>query len=334
MGGGWYDDPAFLEILKKLNNIAERSIHYDRSSAAEIAIVVDENSLCYTERSNRLTKPLLYNQRLQIGRIGAPVDYILMDDIGIAWNYKMYVFLNAFHVSPEQKKEIKRLPDRGAKTLLWVYAPGFIGDSLDIKNSEELTGLRINYTRDTAPLEVEITQKGKAVLAIAESDVVYGTGSFIDYNRQSVDKSGKISYGKEPETSVGPVFFGDDPDAEILGILKTNGKPGLIRRNVDGVQVYYSAAPNIASAVLRAIAVQSGIHIYTNENDSFYANKSFLAISTDKEGPRTFRFPLPTNVYDVYNEKLMASNAKEIRLDLPEKHTTLYFLGTEEEWKK
>ena len=333
MGGGWYDQPEFLEVINKLNEIAERSIHYDRRSAAEIAIVVDEHSLCYTERSNRLTKPLLYTQRLQIGRIGAPVDYILLDDLNRAKDYKMYVFLNAFHVSGEQQEEIDRLASRGAKALFWVYAPGFVGETLDIKNSEKLTGLKINYTNDTKPLEVVITSQGRNVLSIAEENLTYGTGGYINYNRPNVSENGEISYPAEPATVVGPVFYGDDPDAEVLGIIKTNGKPGLIRKEVNGMQVYYSAAPNIASAVFRGAAEKAGVHIYTKENDSFYANKSFVAVHTKDAGGRTLRFSDPTDVYDVYNEKIIAENAKEVSVQLPEKHTILYFLGSEAEWK-
>jgi hypothetical protein len=49
---------------------------------------------------------------------------------------------------------------------------------------------------------------------------------------------------------------------------------------------------------------------------------------------RNIRLPRRTNVYDVYNDTLIAKNAIRFDVDLPVRHTILYFLGSEEEWKK
>lgn len=324
MRSGWYDEPPFMEIITKLNRIAEKSIDFDRSSNAEIAIVVDEHSLLYTELNSRLTIHLLSAQRLQNGRIGAPVDYILLDDIGKAKDYKMYVFLNAFRVTPEQKNEIDRLSARNARALVWVYAPGFIGETLDSKNSEQLTGFSLNYTLDEKSLDVQLTDLGASVLNISNEDGRYG----MNYT------GGRVNFRPAPPSVVGPVFYADDPDAIVLGILETNGKPGLVRKELNGMQVYYSAAPSLSSHVLRSIAEIAGVHIYTNENDAFHSNKSFISLHTNKAGKRTLKFPISTDVYDVYNEKTIAANSNEVDIDLPEKHTVLYFFGSKEEWDK
>lgn len=323
MGAGWYDEEPFMEILNKLNKIGENSINFDRSSTAEIAVVLDEHSLIYTELSSRFTIHLLSQQRLQIARLGAPVDYILLDDIGKARDYKMYIFLDAFRVTPEQKKEIDRLKQRGAKTFVWLYAPGFIGEGLDVKNSENLTGIKINYTKDEKVLNVTLTEKGLSVLSIDDKNVSYGMSH----------DGGIVHFEPAPENVVGPVFYGDDPDAEVLGILEANNKPGLVRKEVNGIEAYYSAAPNITTSVLQGIAENAGVHIYTRENDAFHANSSFISLHTNKAGQRKIQFPQPTDVYDVYNEKIIAENANEITVHLPEQHTILYFLGSETEWK-
>ena len=89
---------------------------------------------------------------MPFARIGAPVDWILMDDLDEAPTYKMYVFLSAFRVTEAQKKSIQRLYSRGAKAIVWVYAPGILGDALDGKDSFAVTGLKLKllFDRSTA----------------------------------------------------------------------------------------------------------------------------------------------------------------------------------------
>ena len=258
-----------------------------------------------------MIRPLLYNQRLQIGRIGAPVDYILMDDLERARDYKMYIFLDAFHNTENQKKEIMRLKKRGAQAVVWIYAPGFVGETLDVQGIKDLTGFSVNYIADSMAIEVELNEKGLSEFSISEESITYGTGR-----------------------KAGPVFYGEDAEADILGTIKINGKPGLLRKEVNGLQSYYSAAPTVASAVLRGIAENAGVHVYTREDDSFYANKSYLAVHTNKAGERTIRFPQLTDVYDVYNDAVVAEQASEFTVSLPDSHTVFYFLGSEAEWQR
>ena len=144
----WYDwgsfgSPEAIQLIGRVNAIAERSIHADLRSVAEIAAVVDEKSLHCLELGWSLYRPLIQEQRMPFARIGAPVDWILMDDLDEAPTYKMYVFLSAFRVTDAQKKSIQRLYSRGAKAIVWVYAPGILGAALDGKDSFAVTGTEV-----------------------------------------------------------------------------------------------------------------------------------------------------------------------------------------------
>lgn len=313
MGGGWYDSPEFMEVINKLNSIAERSIQVDRQSSAEIAMVVDENSLAVVETDSNFTRQLLAGQRFQIGHIGAPVDYLLTDDLAKAPDYKMYIFISAFHITPEQRKEIERLKDRGAKAIVWIYAPGFIGEkSLDIQGTRDVTGMKISYIKEKGIPAVTITGSGAKALSGVKAGITYGA----------------------TERQTGPIFYGDDPQSEVLGILKNYNKPGLIRKMVNGIQVYYSAGPCIASSILRAIALEIGIHIYNVQDDAFNGNRSFISIHANEAGQRTIRLQQITDVYDVYNDTSVGKQVQEFTVDFPAHNTALYFIGSEDEWLK
>ena len=132
---------------------------------------------------------------------------------------------------------------------------------------------------------------------------------------------------------IGPIFYGDDPSAEVLGELYSHELPGLITKVNDGVQVYYSAAPQISTEVIRGIAARAGVHIYNFRDDVLYANNSFIAVHTAESGTRTLRFPEKTSLFDVYHDKEIARDITHINIDMPNRKTFLYFMGTEEEWR-
>ena len=309
MGGGWYDTQPMLDLIEKLNKIGERSIAFDRSSTAEVAVVIDEYSNHMMKMSNKLSRPLIFEQLLDIGKIGAPVDYILLDDLDRARPYKLYIFLNAFHVKKQQKAMIDRLSGRGAKAFLWVYAPGYAGSTLDVTGCRDLTGLKIGLQDMECPLQVKITENGSQILPGVKKGMMYGTSN-----------------------TLGPLLYGDDPSADVLGLLYGHGLPGLITKEIDGIQVYYSAAPKLSSPVIRGIALRAGVHIYNLRDDVLYANTSFISLHTAEAGARTIRLPKKTCLYDVYNEKEIARDVSKVTIDLPVRHTVLYFLGTLEEW--
>ena len=314
MGGGWYDSEPMLNLIKKLNAIGERSIDFDRTSNSEIAVVVDEYSNYMMRMDKRLSCPQIFFQVLPLGRIGAPVDYILQDDLDLAKPYKLYIFLNAFHVSDKQREMIQKLPERGAQAFLWIYAPGYAGDTLDIQGCCDLTGLNISSKESEGQLLVKINHNGSHILPGVKEGAMYGTRDAGVRNM------------------IGPIFYGDDPSAEVLGDLYSHELPGLITKKVNGIQAYYSAAPLLSAEVLRGIAARSGVHIYNFRDDVLYANNSFIAVHTAESGTRTLRFPEKTSLYDVYHDREIGRDINHIDIDMANRKTFLYFMGTKEEW--
>jgi hypothetical protein len=312
-----FDSPEIMKLVGKLNAIAERSIHTDRRSVAEIAAVVDEKSLHYLELGWSLYRPLIQEQRAPMGRIGAPVDWILMDDLEEAPAYKMYVFLDAFHVTEAQKKSIQRLYSRGAKALVWVYAPGIAGAALDGKDSYDVTGMKLKLLFDKSGLHVEIGAPGAKALPGVMEGWRYGTDGFMSNSTSN---------------RIGPIMVGDDPSATTLGMLYGFNEAGLISKVVNGAQAYFSSAPLLPDWLLRSMARKAGVHIYDSQDDALYVNKSFLGIHTPKAGKRVIRFPAPVSVFDVYADKTIASKVTEVTLDLPARYSGLYFLGTQQQW--
>jgi beta-galactosidase len=310
MSGGWYNSPEAMEMINKLNKIASKSVNFDRGSLAEVAVVIDEKSLLYLGMENELYSSLIMEQPLEIGRMGTPVDWILVDDIGKSDQYKMYVMLNLLHVTDQQKKSISELQNGGAKSILWVYAPGLMTNKVDVPNCKNLTGINLKLLNDKSPLQIEINDAGNKYFPSLYKGFRYGT-----------------------QYKIAPVMAADDPTVQVLGTIYGMDEAGLVYKNINGVQTYYSASTKLSGELLRAIALKSDVHIYNDTDDGTYVNKSFMSIHTVRGGERTLSFLRPVNLYDVYNDKVIANNAKQVVVDLPVRNTALYFLGTKKEWE-
>jgi len=309
MTSGWFDSSEMMQMIDKLNRIAENSVRFDRSSVAEIAVVVDEKSLLYLENGGHLYRPLIMDQRLSAGKVGAPVDWILLDDLDIAPDYKMIVFLNAFYVNKRQKQAIDRLEQRGTKAIVWVYAPGFIGKTLDVEGCKDLTGLDLKLLKARGPLKVTINSGYEKTLSENRTAKTYGTNNII-----------------------GPVIVGNDTLAKVLGTLDGFGEAGLITKKVNNIQTYFSVAPTLPEWLLRDIAVEAGVHIYNYQNNAMYVNKSFIGIHTAEAGNQTIYLENAHDIYDVYNDSVIARDVLQFNVELKGRYTGLYFLGRKKEW--
>jgi beta-galactosidase len=310
MNGGWFNSPDAMEMIRKLNKIGENSVNFDRGSVAEVAVVVDEKSLLYMGMSNDLYNSLILEQTLEFGRIGTPVDWILVDDIGKSDQYKMYVMLNLLHVTDQQKILISKLQDGAAKSILWVYAPGLMTNKVDVSNCRNITGINLKLFNIISPLQIEINEKGNQFFPSLYKGFKYGT-----------------------QYKIAPILAVDDPTVQVLGTIFGLDEAGLVYKSIKGVQTYYSASTKLSGELLRAIALKSGVHIYNDTDDGTYVNKSFISIHTSRGGKRTLFFLKPVSLYDVYNDKAVANNKKEVVIDLPVRTTAIYFMGTKEEWE-
>jgi len=73
------------------------------------------------------------------------------------------------------------------------------------------------------------------------------------------------------------------------------------------------------------MAADAGAHIYSdNKNDVVYANKSFLAIHSISKGKRIISLPYKANVYDLFDNKCVAENAKSFELYFKKPDTKLF----------
>jgi hypothetical protein len=303
-------EPRFEPLLSEFKTVGERSMLLDRSSAAEIAVLIDDESFFYETCRYNLDIPLIFQQRLWgLPKIGAPFDVFLLDDFlaGKLRAYKLYIFLNPFRLDPGRRKAMARELRRDGRAALWIYAPGYLKDAPALENMEELTGIRFGLGEQPWGPLVHVTDFEHPLTEGLSQDLFWGTNA-----------------------KLGPLFYVDDPAARTLGEVvysQGNCRPGFAVKEFPGWRSVYSAAPNIPANVLRNIARWAGVHIYSDAGDVLHASRSFLGVHTLSGGRRTFNLPAKAAaVDDVFGKKTIAKNVSAFEVMLNPHSTELYAL--------
>lgn len=326
LGGGWYRHPDVLASIGRIAGLVNQP-HLAASPArgeravSQIALFVDEVSLMYqaVRDADHLNKPLLIDSLLEFFHIGAPVDVYLFSDLTDGRvpldRYRFLVFLNAFHLDAGQRAYIRDEAARDGRCILSFYAPGFFGPGgASEEGIRELTGFQVRFDTQAARLRVRVGEK---------------------------------EFGSEKPVS--PVFYVDDPEAEVIGELVQGGlwrggvgtpgggfdigpggRGGLCRKVFEDWTSVYSAAPCIPAGVLRDFAKDAGVHIYVESDDLVHATRDLLAIHAGVSSTKRAVLPLRSHVIDPWTGKREFEGVRELSLEMQKGETRLWLIEAAE----
>lgn len=87
MWGGWYDDPLYMSLFNKMQDICKDGMD---TPDVDVAMFVDEKSVCAVPTSDALIKSAVRS----LGLVGTPYDAYLMSDFeDVFANYKACSFI-------------------------------------------------------------------------------------------------------------------------------------------------------------------------------------------------------------------------------------------------
>jgi len=304
-------EPAFQPLLKRFQELGTFALHLDRQPAAEIAVLLDDESFFYESIRNELDLPLIFQQRLWgLPKLGAPADYYLLQDLleDRLPPYKLYVFLNPFHLDASRRQALRERLCRDGRVALWIYAPGYLADEPDIQHMTDLTGFQFAQGDYAWGPLMHVTDFDHPITQDLPQDLVWGTNSRLC-----------------------PLFHLDDPQARILGqVVYSQGRcrPGLGVKPFPTWTSVYCAAPNLPAPLLRGIARFAGVHLYNEQGDVLYATPQLLGVHTVEGGERTFQLPQQAEaVYDLFGQRLLAERVRQFQVILPPRSTALFYTG-------
>ncbi len=332
-GGNFHADDI-VQLLGQLQKIDENNLQADKRSNAGIAVILDESSFTYCGDGEPLWNALVTAQaQYELAYIGTPWDQFLLTDIGNPdlRDYKLYIFVNTIHVTPEQRAAIHARLERNHATALWIYAPGYIGAQLSVENMRALTGIRLAEADSAGELRVSVASTDSLFTRGVPAGLEYGTDVDVARIIRWYDHQVYLKDPRDPSLQrdlpgfrIAPRFYGDDPEAKVLGTLAGFDKPGLVVKQMPGWTSIYSSAPIVPAPLVRSIARAAGVHIYDDDvTDVVYANESFVGIYSPQGGKRTIRLPHDSKVVDLLDDQVLAPKTREIELDLKPNESVL-----------
>lgn len=122
MWGGWYDEAPLMALIRQTQVVYEQTmINGGSRPAAEIAVIVSEDAHAHFSRLDPAMRQAVFEQRRELGFIGAPHHLYLMEDLANipAEAYRLIIFLNVVSLSEQQAALIRDHFCRDNRIIVW-----------------------------------------------------------------------------------------------------------------------------------------------------------------------------------------------------------------------
>ena len=317
IGGRRYKYPEIYDLISKQQAIAHEAYSQNREKKSEIALIFDEESMqSVSFQTSRDTFELFRNY--EMARIGAPVDQYYHNDMADPNmpSYKLYIFVNTYLLSAEEREIIKAKIKRDGAVALWLYAPGFIEpmaeEKMSVEHMKALTGFDFEVIDERYDAVFRWNGEAHEISSSFDKRALYGK---FDRRRTMMLMSTNDPISRY-DTYLYPFFRVADKDARTLAYTLTTHEPAVsIKESPDGFTSIYYASKCIKSEVVREIARFAGCHIYTESDEVLYANDNYVTLHCDSTGKKTLRFKEPCSPYEVYEKKYYGEGVTEIEFD-------------------
>lgn len=321
-GGGRYDSPEILGLLKKQSEIWAQAIQRGRYKQNEIALVFDtESRIAASHETSHLSVTLMNN--FSLGRIGAPYDQYLLDDLENESmpDYKLYIFAAAYVLRENQRAFIHKKLQKNNATALWLYGAGYIDPDAETTascaNCEKLTGFSVQK-RDDRVYDgyFKITAKHPAVIGTRQGHIYGRCDEPMNQNENL--------HAYEPRPYAYPLFYTED--AQILGRYCEGNGGALAVKEYNGFTSLFCGAKFLQYDLVRCIAKSAGCHIYSDDGDVIYAGSGYLTIHASTGGEKTIHLAHPCTPIEVYENKKYGENTDLLRFFMTEGETKMFAL--------
>jgi hypothetical protein len=150
MWGGFYQKQEHLDTIAHCKALWDRFAAETHESIAEVAMIVDPDSLYYMDQVTPRQGEFNRHVRKQLNRLGAPCDFFAFNDLSRLKDldrYKMLVFATPFEITAEKAKLLHELVLKNARAIVWLYAPGISdGNDLDVSRVKKWAGVKYGAT--------------------------------------------------------------------------------------------------------------------------------------------------------------------------------------------
>ena len=298
MGGGWFHDPQFMQDIAHMNRIAETCAGLPDESVAEIALVADMKSSAYVHPGASYGWHAFAQEYLQLGHIGAPFDALLLSDLPMAKDYKLYIFPNCFAPTDQERAAIRETLDRTGATAVWIGPAGiYRNGAWDPAAMADLTGLPLVFDEVEHPWRVVPTE------AVAD----WGWNSPEPYG----ERSGAIAHVSDPSK------------LDALGMIDGQDTPALVSHEQNGRLAIHSAVAPLPTSLLRAVAQKARVHLYLDQPGIVWATKDIVGVYATSDAIAAVKLPSAHRVVELFTGREPETSGTTVLLTLKKHNSAL-----------
>jgi len=283
---GWIErDKRLGDVLKRCRKIDEEMLSVKRNildGETSIAVLVDERATHFSIQSAPMHRETVKEQFRNIYYTGTGIRTFLLSDLSKMPEFKVYIFLNAYYLTEQQKHFINDKLKANDKTLVWIYAPGIIEENgINTASLEQVTGIKMKIINRAVPVHIRITNTSHPMTVYCANNEQYKP-----YSMSNTEFANPL-YAMH---TLGPEII--PSDGEILGINQNTGNPALSVKKYKTWTSVYSFSPCLPPNLLRGIAHNAGVHIASfNSEDTLYMSDNLIALHFNNGGKRKIFFP-------------------------------------------
>ncbi len=303
----WYRDPEFMATVGRLREIDAALRKISRRSAAQVAVLFSEEAIPFL--SNRPEAKgvggFAATVRTQLSRLGIPADYYLLSDLDrIDFSgYRVVIFANCYRTDDEMIARIRRYAARGNRTLLFLYAPGMVGEDarFEPERSRKLTGIGLR------------AEPEKAFDGISSA------------------------WSRTRRVPLRPRISVDDAGATVIARFPDGAPAGAERRFADHKSVVI-CDPLPDAVYLRGLLAREKVALRASGRsglDQVNFAGPLVGVYSRSGGPRTLWFPKPVEIVaDLFSGEILARNAKQLDFEAPRTpQTRIFFAGSAADYR-
>jgi hypothetical protein len=314
-GEGWLDSDDIWKNIGQFVNKYKEQIKNHRQFIPEVVVLMDEKSLVHIQKGVQFLRKLLISQKEVFQRAGVSSGYYLQNDLTarhFPTDAKLYIFLNPYRLTAEQRTAVREKLKNNGKVLLWMYAPGVFDDGISVDDrSNDITGFPLRLQS----WGMEIGSR------------------FLDIKHPLIDRIQGKAIG-EKERLIPSFFVEPEDEIIVLGEYIQSGLPSIAVRPFKEWTSVFSGEPYLSRDLLRNLCKFAKVHQFLQSDDFVNVGGGWLTIHTRQEGNRTLFLPASTALYDLNEEHLISENIREYSCFMKSKCNYTFFYGSMDEMRK
>lgn len=300
-----YNQEELLAEYRVQEHIMRKALHNDRTSVAEVAMVLDPDMRLYFGSDTEHTKPSRYFTLCDFTkhvwqRGGAPIDMIFLDQIEELPPYRVYVFCHTWRFTAKQRQVIKDNVFTNGQTAVFLWSDGLIGQDgyFDCMQQSELMGFDVQLSREPQTWTMSATEELAQRVEI-ETGAEVGILKRQQYDACAPDAG---------EWRFTPSFDIDANRDSIILARRKDNKAGAVMRNYADYTTVYSVSGNMTVPLFKLALQTSKAFEYTGSEALLMMNRSYIAFHAYKDECIELKLPQREQLRDLFSERVFDSS--------------------------